>query len=217
MFPTDDGTGKIENRIKLIRNESIGNYFWNTTEVASTSSYNNWTRATLKVKLNGTYLYGLTSEAQNMIGNAKYYLGGYYNIPNTQKDTMYQYERKIKNTKGNEFYFGTNPNSWTGKLALMYASDYGYAASEECTENLYYYNNATCKNNNWLLNSVSQWTLSQVAGGDGTALYVTSSGPVYDNRVNSLKNGVRPVLYLTSSVQITGGSGTSSDPYTLGL
>ena len=25
VFPTDDGTGKIENRIKIIRNESIGN------------------------------------------------------------------------------------------------------------------------------------------------------------------------------------------------
>ena len=42
VFPTDDGNGKIENRIKLIRNESIGDKYWNTTKVSSTSSYNNW-------------------------------------------------------------------------------------------------------------------------------------------------------------------------------
>ena len=40
---------------------------------------------------------------------------------------MYSYERKIKNTKSNEFYYGTNPNSWVGKIGLMYVSDYGYA------------------------------------------------------------------------------------------
>lgn len=28
---------------------------------------------------------------------------------------------------------------------------------------------------------------------------------------------VSPVLYLTSSAQITGGSGTSTNPYTIGL
>ena len=48
IFPTDDGTGNIENRIKLIRNESIGNKAWNSNNT------NNWTEATLKDELNGT-------------------------------------------------------------------------------------------------------------------------------------------------------------------
>ena len=34
-----------------------------------------------------------------MIGNTKYYLGGYNNNLQIQKDVMYQYERKIQNTK----------------------------------------------------------------------------------------------------------------------
>ena len=67
VFPTDDGNGNIENRIKLIKDQSIGNKYWNTTQVASTSSYNNWTGATLKTYLNTTYLTGLTSTSQNMI------------------------------------------------------------------------------------------------------------------------------------------------------
>mgnify|MGYP004712551245 FL=1 len=216
IFPTDDGTGKIENRIKLIRNESIGDKYWNTTKVASTSSYNNWAGATLKTELNETYLNSLTSEAQSMIGDAKYYLGG-YSTSDIQKDVMYQYERKIKNTTSNEFYYGTNPNSWTGKLGIMYVSDYGYATSDECTKNLNEYNNITCKNNNWLFNSAYEWTLLHYSRYGFNALYVNSVGLVYAAEVYGSRCGVRPTLYLKSNVKITGGSGTSSNPYTLGL
>ena len=214
VFPTDDGTGKIESRIKLIRNESIGNYYWNTERVSSTSSYNNWTGATLQTELNGTYLTGLTSEAQDMIGNTKYYLGGYNTSLEIQKDVMYQYERKIN---GSTYYYSTNPNSWTGKIALMYASDYGYATSDECTQTLHYYDNITCKNNNWLFIRDHQWTLPQGASGSNVVFRVFSGGAVGSYNAYGIQFGVRPVLYLTSSVQITGGFGTSTDPYTLGL
>ena len=212
VFPTDDGTGKIENRIKLIRNESIGNKSWDTI------GSNYWARpAALNTELNETYLNGLTSEAQNMVGNAKYYLGG-YNTSKLQKDVMYQYERKIKNTTDNEFYYKTHPNSWAGKVALMYASDYGYAASDECTQTLVEYNNTTCTTNNWLYNGDDQWLLPQGACDSFIAFGVGSNGRVgsyFD--VGNSQLGVRPVLYLTPVVQITGGSGTVDDPYTLGL
>ena len=139
VFPTDDGTGNIENRIKLIKDQSIGNYKWDTGDS------NNWDRpATLNTELNIIYLNSLDSIAKNMIGDAKYYLGG-YNTANIQKDVMHQYERKIN---GSTYYYKTHPNSWVGEIALMYASDYGYATSDECTQTLRYYDNATCKNNN---------------------------------------------------------------------
>ena len=216
VFPTDDGTGKIENRIKLIKDQSIGNKYWNKTEVASTSSYNNWAGATLKTELNTTYLTGLTRTSQSMIGDAKYYLGG-YKTSVIQKDVMYQYERKIKNTTSNEFYYGTNPNSWVGKLALMYASDYGYSASNECTQTLNYYNNTICKNNTWLYNSAYEWTLPQDSRNILSALNVNLDGFVSSTEVYGSQLAVRPVLYLISSVKITGGSGTSTNPYTLSL
>ena len=216
VFPTEDGTGKIENRIKLIKDQSIGNKYWNKTQVASTSSYNNWTGATLKTELNTTYLTGLTRTSQSMIGDAKYYLGG-YKTSVIQKDVMYQYERKIKNTTSNEFYYGTNPNSWVGKLALMYASDYGYSASNECTQTLNYYNNTICKNNTWLYNSAYEWTLPQDSRNILSALNVNLDGFVSSTEVYGSQLAVRPVLYLISSVKITGGSGTSSNPYTLSL
>ena len=50
VFPTDDGTGNIENRIRIIRNESIGNKYWDT------SDSNNWARpSTLNTELKKTY------------------------------------------------------------------------------------------------------------------------------------------------------------------
>ena len=211
VFPTDDGTGKIENRIKIIKDQSIGEYKWDT------SGSNNWARpGTLNTKLNTTYLNSLDTISKNMIGNTKYYLGS-YNKTAIQKDVMYQYERKIKNTTSNKFYYGTNPNSWVGKLALMYASDYGYAVSDECTQTLYNYNNATCKNNNWLFKVNSEWILPPSVSASSSASGVFSGGIVSNSVVNNFQYGVRPVLYLTSSAKITGGSGTSANPYTLGL
>ena len=211
VFPTDDGTRNIENRIKLIRNKSIWTIYWNTDEVLSTSSYNNWTGATLQTRLNEIFLTGLTSEAQSMINNAKYYLGG-SKTANVPKDVMYQYERKISG-----YYYRTNPVSWIGKIAVMYASDYGYAASDVCTSNLYAYSSSTCTSNNWLFNSANQWTLSQYTDNDSSVFYVSSYGDMGATGVRENPFNIRPTLYLKSNVKITGGDGTSTNPYTLGI
>ena len=211
VFPTDDGTGKIENRIKLIRNKSIWTIYWNTDEVLSTSSYNNWTGATLQTRLNEIFLTGLTSESQSMIGNAKYYLGG-SKTANVPKDVMYQYERKISG-----YYYRINPVSWIGKIAVMYASDYGYAASDVCTSNLYAYSSSTCTSNNWLFNSANQWTLSQYTDNASSVFYVSSYGDMGATGVRENPFNIRPTLYLKSNVKITGGDGTSTNPYTLGI
>ena len=213
VFPVDDGNGNIENRIKLIKDQSIGERYWDE----DTDYSNNWARpATLNTELNTTYLNNLDSTSKSMIGNTKYYLGGYSNSK-IQKDVMYQYERKIQNTTNNEFYYGSNPNSWVGKLGLMYASDYGYAVSDECTQTLYNYYNAICKNNNWLFKGNNEWILPQAASYSFNAFIVYPIGRVNYDSVNYFQYGVRPVLYLISSAKITGGNGTSSSPYTLGL
>ena len=212
VFPVDDGNGNIENRIKIIKDQSIGERYWDE----DTDYSNNWARpATLNTELNTTYLNSLDSIAQSMIGNTKYYLGGYNNSIKIQKDVMYQYERKIN---GSTYYNGSNSNNFIGKVALMYASDYGYAASDECIQNLYSY--AICKNNNWLYNiKDNEWILPQDTSNSSSAFYVSSGGGVYrsDFYVIADQFAVRPVLYLTSSAKITGGSGTSSNPYKLSI
>ena len=216
VFKADDGTGNIENRIKLIKDQSIGNKKWDT------GNSNNWARpATLNTELNTTYLNSLDSTAQNMIGNAKYYLGGYSGF-NSSVD-FYFYERKIKNTTSNEFYNGTNPNSWVGKLGLMYLSDYGYASSNCENKKIYDDKSSSndiraCNTTNWLYNiKANEWILTQGNSYNSSAFDVFPGGFASFDHVNANQFAVRPVLYLISSVQITGGNGTSSSPYTLGL
>ena len=222
VFPVDDGTGNIENRIKLIKDQSIGNKYWDT------SGSNNWARpATLNTELNTTYLNSLDSTSQSMIGQAKYYLGGITPTSNNGwADTslqFYSYERKIQNTTSNEFYNGTNPNSWVGKLGLMYLSDYGYASSNCENKKIYDSNSSSndiraCNGTNWLYNiKANEWLLPQNASDSRYAFGVYSGGGADNGSVRGYQFAVRPVLYLISSAQITGGNGTSSSPYTLGL
>ena len=232
VFPTDDGTGNIENRIKIIKDQSIGEYEWET------DSSNNWTGATLNTELNTTYLNSLDSTSKSMIGQANYYLGGKnvtYN--NGYADTplqFYSYERKIQNGTncvktdfegtiylGTEcYYYGTNPNSFIGKLGLMYFSDYGYASSNCENKRIYDENSLSndiraCNTTNWLLGN-REWLLPQLASDSHYAFVVHSDGRVdFQDGIN--QHGVRPVLYLISSAKITGGDGTIGSPYTLGL
>ena len=214
VIPTEDTNGNVENRIKIVRDTSIGDMNWNTKGI------NDWTNATLNTYLNNEYYNTLTTEAKNMIGTAKYYLGGYSDSSITT-DVMWQYERKNEANRTG-YYDETNPimqNDANKKIAIMYASDYGYAASKKCTSSLYYYYDDTnCKKtNNWLDKSAGTWLLPQHSGDYDVTFSVNLIGGVDPNYkvYVSGENAVRPVLSLSSNVRISGGSGTSSDPYTL--
>ena len=273
VFPTDDGTGNIEYRIKLIRNESVGDNYWNNCTDANNDricddtnkAMNDWTGATLNTYLNETYLNSINSTSKSLISNTKYYLGGLGAEETTEESIikayqttgvqLYGFERKIQNGNcsavkdGNNtyyvgtecYYYGTNPNSWTGKIGLMYSSDYFYA-SENCENKMM--GDVTdeseeilpsrkdimaCNDTNWLNTlSVPEWLLTPLTFINKAVLALEMEGYVSLNIGAVDMNGYtyngekyyfssRPVLYLTSNVQITGGSGTSSSPYTLGL
>ena len=109
-------------------------------------------------------------------------------------------------------------NDANKKIAIMYASDYGYGASKECTSNLYNYNNSTnCKTtNNWLDKSQETWLLPQNSGYSYRAFLVYSSGYVnYSNRGNGDEYAVRPVLTLGSNINIIKGKGEKNNPFQL--
>ena len=141
-----------------------------------------------------------------------WYLGGWsdYNIT---KEVMYGYER----SGASDTIYGTNPaTSTTTKIGLVYPSDYGYATIDACTKTLYYYNDTTCKNNNWMFKSYAWWLIAPHSSDSLRAWTVYSAGSVYSNCgvFNSL--GVRPVLYLKSSDKLGGGDGkTPETAYTL--
>src|SRR5699024_3350454 len=136
-------------RLKIIRNEPIGEYSWDNKASGTGSSIsvygsNDWSDSTLQIVLNeGAYwnrtrgecpsgqngattscdfsTNGLTEEAKKMISNAKWNLGG---VSSSSKisSSFYTSER------GTTVYAG-RPTDWIGKIGLMYPSDYGYATS----------------------------------------------------------------------------------------
>ena len=120
-------------------------------------------------------------------------------------------------------YDSTRTLTWTGKVAVAYPSDYGYAADLSlCQKQLGSYDDATCTANNWMKNIVtnngadSGWLLTPYPGSAYTALGVSSPG-YFINSSASYAFGVVPVLSLSSELDIGPGTGTSSSPYQLSV
>ena len=120
--------------------------------------------------------------------------------------------------------YSGHSTSWTGNIAIPYPSDYGYAVDLSlCQQNLYGYNAATCKENNWMYKIITNnggsrgWLLTPRSGGSNAAWYVELSGRLrYDNSAYQAI-GVVPVLSLNSKIGIKPGTGTSSNPYQLNV
>ena len=178
--------------------------WWSNT---SGSYYNNSTTA---ITLNFTNK-GLTDTAKKMVNDSLYYLGG-WNANSIKVNDMYGYER------GKTTYSG-NPLKWEGKVGLMYPSDYGYAAGTSCTTGTAFSSYGTCKTKNWLYNSSTfQWLMPPNPENSTFAWYVGVTGNVGHINVTTNSNGlVSPVFYLKYDVSVTGGTGTSTDPYILSL
>ena len=227
VIPTDDGTGKVENRLKIIKSTSIGNYYWNNCNADSNGMCSNgkylsdWTGSTLNTYLNNDYYNTLSTEAKNMIGTTKYYLGGY--DADVSSDEMWQYERKKTGT-----VYKTNAISYVGKIGLMNASDYGYSRIKQCHFMYYtaYDTPNICIPKNWLILNQYEWTITQTkitsdyTFGGTTIIEILNNGELFmfnSDNVNTKKYAVRPVLSLSSNVKISSGTGTNSDPYKLSI
>ncbi len=156
-------------------------------------------------------------ETRNMIAETTYNLGG-WNSFSVYPNEIYGYER------GTTVYTGRPTTPWTGKIALAYPSDYGYAADlNQCKDKiLYNYDNSTCTSNNWMKAIITNngsnfgWLLTPYSSSSYDVWYVNSSGHVYDNGSAYNARGAVPVLSLSSELGIeAAGDGSSSNPYKL--
>ena len=70
---------------------------------------------------------------------------------------------------------------------------------------------------NYLYTGQHYWPMSPYLGGGHAVVFVVHSkgGLSTDVNVGWADGGVRPVVNLKSSVQITGGNGSSSNPYVI--
>lgn len=245
--------GVFDGKLKLTRNESIGSLAWDydkNDDSSKTTYDNDWSTSTLQKLLNEKYYngdkfgdvtyYGNGSTTslnlqnvgiknditRNMISNSTWYLGG-HDSNLVYSNGMYEFERGTKKCST-----CTYDTTWTGKIALIYPSDYGYAASfgngdtTLCSTTLSSYNNAACKENNWIYwrtvnNNTynSEYMLTPNSESSGKMVWHKDAfGSLYTGSQyvgTSAAKSVFPTLYLNSTVSILKGIGTETNPYQL--
>ena len=145
---------------------------------------------------------------RNMIAEVTWNLGG-WDTERVYPDTIYEKER------GTTVYSG-RLTTWTGKIALPYASDYGYAADlSKFTQNLYNYGT---ESNNWMYNILGTssygWLLTTQTE-ESAVWAVKPFGNVRSGYVSYKAYGVTPVLFLSPELSIESGDGSSTNPYRL--
>ena len=145
MNNVDDGTGKKESRVKLIRDESIGNYSWDTSDSTVNNGYgvNEWSQADLMKLLNPGY------ESES-IGGSLYYnnssgncYSSYNNATTSCDFTSSGLKINLKNLVGNTLWnTGTNgTNSFTlasnGLVSHFYSYERSSNTGKICTSGTY--------------------------------------------------------------------------------
>ena len=157
---------------------------------------------------------GLKNDAtRNAIEEVVWNLGGSSTYNDVTASMFYERER------GTTVYTG-RPTTWTGKIGLMYPSDYGYATSGGTTKDRAaclakeLSDFSDCTENDYLF-PFWQWTLTPISTGAAGVFYVES----YQGNVTVNSAGypptVRPALFLKSSILVDKGTGEKSNPYTL--
>lgn len=210
--------GVFGDKVKVIRDKSVVKMHWDT------SNYNTWSISSLNTYLNGTYLTSIGT-LSDKIDMATWKVGGntWDNISVSTAKEVYDYEINNPSTTAS-----TGETEYSAKIGLMYVSDYMFAVLQDnWTLVAYNSNDATkdyraIKAENWLYLGSDEYTITRSSKYLGDVFAIYSSGEVYSYSV-SCDSGeplpcsvyakyARPSFYLISSVEYSGGTGTSSDP-----
>ena len=196
--------------------------YWNATSGACYSGQNN---ATISCNFTST---GIKDTTRNMIAETTWNLGG-WDTSNIYSNVMYEKERGTT-VISNPSDGITRTTTWTGKIALAYPSDYGFATDlSKCSQTLSNYDSSTdsyaCRNNDWMYSIITNsgsgygWLLTPSSSDAYVAFNVNSDGYVgsHNDVINYvyIEYGVAPVLYLGSDQDIVAGDGSQSNPYKL--
>ena len=194
--------GVFGDKVKLIKSTSVENNAW--------GSNNTWSTSSLNTYLNNDFINTFDETTKAKIAETTWKVGGNTgaNIYNQPAKTAYQNEIVNPVTTNST----DNAKEYSAKIGLMYASDYGFAASPSAwTANLNTYNGEAIKNVNWMYMRLYEWTISRCADDSDYAFSVNYTGDVYFYYANDA-SAVRPVFYLSSSVNYASGSGSATDP-----
>ena len=199
--------------------ESVGGSLYYNNK--SGTCYNNSNNGTTSCNFTSTGIKNDTT--RNMIAETTWNLGG-WDTSEIFSNEMYEKERGTT-TVSNPSDGITRATTWTGKIALPYPSDYGYATDlSKCSQTLFNYNSGTdsyaCRSNDWMYSIITNsgindgWLLTPFSGFAYFAFGVDSPGYVNGYGVYAAFM-VAPVLYLGSDQDIVSGDGSQSNPYQL--
>ena len=187
---------------------SINTYYWNYK--AANSASNEWSTSLLnKTNLNTNFINNIGSEWANKIATTTWKVGGntFDNIVKSVPSVAYQ----------NEIVAPSKNTTSDAKIGLMYASDYGFAASPSAwTTTLYNYDGNDAKGTsiktiNWMYMGYYDWTISRYSDYSYDAFIVNHDGYVDCYSVSN-NYGVRPSFNLSSSITYVSGNGSMSNP-----
>ena len=189
---------ECDGRIKIVTSDDI-----EVTVLWATNLNNNWAfPANLNTYLNESYY--LTNEAKGQIVTSNFSIGSVVNDNNDMASQV-----------SNE-----NSKKWSGKIALPTVSEYIRTNSNQSscgTLQSFNYNYISCSSTEWMYSNSNWWTLSSVSGSTENVYYLRATGRLLTTSVGYTGNSSKPTLYLSSDIQITGGDGSQSNPYTISL
>ena len=199
--------------------ESVGGSLYYNSK--SGTCYNSEKDATTSCNFTSIGIKNATT--RNMIANTTWNLGG-WDTSDIFSNVMYEKERGTT-VISNPSDGITRTTTWTGKIALAYPSDYGYATDlSKCSQTLYNYGSSTdsyaCRSNDWMYPIITNsgsyygWLLVSYSSIVNCAFLVHSAGAVF-NFGGYDAGGIAPVLYLGSDQDIVSGDGSQSNPYKL--
>ena len=220
------GCVATQNRVKIIRNDSIGAIVFNQTYYNSSSPLT-WMRSNIQNLLNSCYL-GKKSSCDSYCYSHITKAKGTCDYSSDGIDTADYYGKMVEDVyfnvgAGDETYktasnyytqeIATHATS-TSKIGLMYASDWGYAIGGFTGLLGRSGSPQNSSDKNWLMSNGNEWTMS--AYSSSCPLYAFNNGYLSFNQAVS-GNSIRPVLYLKSNVYVVSGTGTKVDPYRIGM
>lgn len=172
---------------------------------------------------NAVYNYNnnIKKEYQSLIESVVWNIGGWnsnnilltnFNSKTGIDEGMYGKERV---TKGDSTKTTARPTTWTGKIGLIYPTDYAFASEDAACKRL---NNKECANLNWLFKSSNYWTITHNKSNATNVWFVPSSNKsAFDSKVASSAYDVYPSLYLKSDTKILRRKGTKENPHLIYL
>ena len=198
---------------------NIAGYTWNyknNITINSGKGSNTWSTSLLnKTNLNKNFITNIGADWAKKIAETTWKVGGntWENIGTQPAKTAYQNEIVSPVTTNTT----DNATTYSAKVGLMYVSDYMYAAPQD-KWTLVGYNDSDASKDyrvatsvNWMYMGLYEWTLSRTADYAYSVFDVRDTGVVSDRGADDAL-ALRPVFYLSSSVNYASGSGSATDP-----